>query len=134
MTTADIRTLVTRLAVMKTPVDLVVVDHLHHLADPLQRAETPRYQQIGHMVGALKALAKQHGCVGLVLAQLNRDADGRAPTSLSSWVASSLPVTNHLSPGVSQRHEQIQCLCASRASRHESAGCRGSLTLSRTPL
>jgi replicative DNA helicase len=79
MTTADIRTLVTRLAVMKAPVDLVVVDHLHHLSDPLERNET-RYQQIGRMVGALKAMAKQQHAVVLVLAQLNRDAADRVPT------------------------------------------------------
>jgi replicative DNA helicase len=79
MTTADIRTLVTRLAVMKAPVDLVVVDHLHHLSDPLERNET-RYTQIGRMVGALKAMVKQHRAVALVLAQLNRDAADRAPT------------------------------------------------------
>ena len=79
MTTADVRTLVTRLAVMNTPVDLVVVDHLHHLSDPLERNET-RYTQVGRMVGALKAMAKQHHAVVLVLAQLNRDAADRPPT------------------------------------------------------
>jgi replicative DNA helicase len=79
MTTADVNALVARFALTPRPLDLVVVDHLHHLADPVERGET-RYVQVGRMVAALKETAKRHGCVLLVAAQLNRDAQGRAPT------------------------------------------------------
>jgi replicative DNA helicase len=79
MTTADIRALVARFSVTARPLDLVVVDHLHHLSDPLDRGES-RYAQIGRMVAALKDIAKLHGCAMLVAAQLNRQAADREPT------------------------------------------------------
>jgi replicative DNA helicase len=78
MTTADIRALVARFAVMQ-PLDLIVVDHLHHLADPLERGES-RYHQVGRMVASLKESAKRHGCVMVVAAQLNRQAADREPS------------------------------------------------------
>jgi replicative DNA helicase len=79
MTTADIRSVVARYACTPRPFDLVVVDHLHHLADAAGAHET-RYLQIGRMIAALKTTAKQHGCAMVVAAQLNRDAANRAPT------------------------------------------------------
>jgi replicative DNA helicase len=79
MTTADIRALVARVAVTAAPVALVAVDHLHHLADPLERGES-RYSQVGRMVAALKDVAKAHGCAMLVAAQLNRHAADHVPS------------------------------------------------------
>jgi replicative DNA helicase len=79
MTTADVRALVARFSVTARPLDLVVVDHLHHLSDPFDRGES-RYGQIGRMVAALKDTAKLHGCAMLVAAQLNRQAADREPT------------------------------------------------------
>jgi replicative DNA helicase len=78
MTTGDIRALVGRFAVTQ-PLDLVVVDHLHHLSDVPLRNET-RYLQVGRMVAALKEIAKRHHCVMLVAAQLNRQAATKPPT------------------------------------------------------
>src|SRR5262249_24066326 len=79
MTTADVRALVARVAVTPTPFALVVVDHLHHLADLPDRGES-RYSQVGRMVAALKDIAKAHGCAMLVAAQTNRHAADRVPS------------------------------------------------------
>ena len=79
MTTADVRALVSRFGVTARPLDLVVVDHLHHLSDPLERGES-RYAQLGRMVAALKDTAKLHDCAMLVAAQLNRQAADRVPS------------------------------------------------------
>ena len=79
MTSQHVWDLAGRLSATRA-LDLVVVDHLHHLSDPLERGET-RYNQIGRMTNRLKALAKQHDCAVLLLCQLNREAaDGSAPT------------------------------------------------------
>jgi replicative DNA helicase len=79
MTTGDIRALVARYALTPRPFDLVVVDHLHHLADRADARET-RYLQVSRMIEALKCVAKAHRCVLVVAAQLNRNAADRAPT------------------------------------------------------
>jgi replicative DNA helicase len=79
MTTGDTRAVVARYALTPRPFDLVVVDHLHHLADRAEAGET-RYLQVGRMIAALKEMAKTYGCVVVVAAQLNRDAADRAPT------------------------------------------------------
>lgn len=79
MTSQHIADVMGRLSATRA-VDLVIVDHLHHLSDPLERGES-RYNQIGRMTNRLKALAKQHDCAVLLLCQLNREAaDGSAPT------------------------------------------------------
>lgn len=59
--------------------DLLIVDHLHHLSDPLERGEQ-RYAQIGRMVNRLKALAKQHQMAVALVCQLNRQAADGVPT------------------------------------------------------
>jgi replicative DNA helicase len=79
MTTGDIRAVVARYAITPRPFDLVVVDHLHHLADRAEAKET-RYLQVGRMIASLKEMAKAHNCVVVVAAQLNREAADREPT------------------------------------------------------
>lgn len=78
MTTAMVCDLVARRA-MTAPLDLVIVDHLHHLSDVRGPRES-RYDQIGSMVNRLKQLAKAHGCAVVVVCQLNREAADGVPS------------------------------------------------------
>jgi replicative DNA helicase len=78
MTTQTVCDLAARVGA-QTPLDLVIVDHLHHLSDARTRFES-RYDQIGSMVNRLKTLAKQRDCVVLLVCQLNRQAADGVPT------------------------------------------------------
>lgn len=60
-----------RLAAEHGPVGLVVIDHLHQLADRGQRGES-RAEVLGAMVRRCKGLAMDLGCVVLLVAQTNR--------------------------------------------------------------
>lgn len=51
---------------------LIVVDHLHQLADRAARGQESRADLLGAMVRRLKALAMDLGCVVLLVAQTNR--------------------------------------------------------------
>lgn len=52
------------------PVDLVVVDHMHHVKS--DRPGQSRYQEVSEISKELKASAKTLGCTVMVLAQLSR--------------------------------------------------------------
>ena len=79
MTTSDVRAQVAQCAVRAVPIQVALVDHLHHLRDPAERGES-RYSQLGRRVAALKEVAKAHRCVVIAAAQLNRQAAARLPT------------------------------------------------------
>jgi len=116
MTTAHIRALVTRFALEARPLDLVVVDHLHHLADPSDRSES-RYAQLGRMVGVLKDVAKRHGLVCLVAAQLNRQAADREPILADLRDSGTLEEYAHLVLFL-HRTEQEPTVCQVAVAKH----------------
>jgi replicative DNA helicase len=116
MTTGHIRALVTRFALEARPLDLVAVDHLHHLADPTERGES-RYVQVGRMVAVLKDVAKRHGCVLLVAAQLNRQAADREPTLADLRDAGTIEEFAHLVVFL-HRTEEAPAVCQVIVAKH----------------
>jgi replicative DNA helicase len=59
---------------MRSPLDLVIVDHLHLMPLPGKTRETV---EIGEITRDLKALAKELGCPVMLLSQLNRSLETR---------------------------------------------------------
>lgn len=59
----------------REPVDLVVIDHLHHLQGQGRRYES-REQELDAMIRRIAALARDLQCAVLLVAQLNRSAPG----------------------------------------------------------
>lgn len=59
---------------MRSPLNLVVIDHLHLMPLPGKTRETV---EIGHITAGLKELAKQLGCPVVLLSQLNRSLESR---------------------------------------------------------
>jgi replicative DNA helicase len=64
----------TRREHMRSPLDLVIVDHLHLMPLPGKTRETV---EIGEITRELKGLAKELGCPVMLLSQLNRSLETR---------------------------------------------------------
>ena len=61
----------------ENPLDLGVVDYLQLMRSPSRRGQDNRQVEVAEISGGIKALAKELQIPIIVLAQLNRDPDGR---------------------------------------------------------
>lgn len=66
-----------RHASRKVPLGLIMIDHLHIVRPEDGDVRAGATWAVGRISGAMKRLAKEHSCPVLLLAQLNRMADGR---------------------------------------------------------
>jgi replicative DNA helicase len=76
-TASEIDEILTSVTEEHGQIDIVVTDYVQNMNPPRWMRSSPRHEIISHNIEKLSSIHKEHKVAGIVLAQLNRDTNGK---------------------------------------------------------